>query len=196
MAVITLTTQPVVDPQTFTPTFYLELGNELMRAFDQIATIIPKIVEAESATAKDVRVNLGVPLVFCGTAISAVEQLPVLAAATKLDPVKARNLLQFIEAFLPLSDKMSGLARRLRHALRAAKSQLGTDTLHVYRVAQGVASDQRSPVVEEHVGAMKRDLARKGLSKAEREARKEARFNEEVEKRLAARMKEVKALTA
>ena len=193
MAVITLTTQPVVDPQTFTPTFYLELGKELMAAFDQIATIIPKVVDAESATAKDVRANLGVPLAFCATAVNAVEQLPVLAAAAKLDPVKARNLLQFIEAFLPLSDKMSGIARRLRHALRAAKSQLGTETLHVYRVAQGVASDQRSPLVDEQVGAMKRDLGRKGLSKAERDAKKEAKFNEEVEKRVLARLKEVKA---
>ena len=193
MAVITLTTQPVVDPQTFTPTYYLELGTELMGAFDQIAAIIPKVVEAESATAKDVRVNLGVPLAFCAAAISAVEQLPQLAAAGNLEPEKARNLLQFIEAFTPLSDKMSGLSRRLRHALRAAKSQLGTDSLHVYRVAQSVASDERSPLVKEHVGAMKRDLGRKGLSKAERDAKKEAKFNEEVEKRLVARMKEVKA---
>ena len=193
MAVITLTTQPVPDPQTFTPTYYLELGNELLAAFDQIATIIPKIVEAESATPKEVRANLGVPLAFCATAISAVEQLPVLAAATKLDPVKSRNLLQFIEGFTPLSDKMSGLSRRLRHALRAAKSQLGTETLHTYRVAQGVASDQRSPIVNAHVAAMKRDLGRTGLSKAERDARKEVKFNEEVERRLAARMKEVAA---
>jgi hypothetical protein len=192
MAVITVTTQPPVDPDTPTQTYYQQLVGEFMVAFDQMLVIIPKLEAAAAASAKSVRANLGVPDAFCATAITAVEQLPELAAVKTAHAEQWRNRLQFLEAFRPLDDKVTSFGRLLKHALRAVKSSLATELLQMYRIAQGHASDGRSPAVEAHVAAMKRDLARKSATKAERDARKAQKLAEAVEKAIALRAMEVK----
>jgi hypothetical protein len=201
MAVITVTTEPVIDPQTHTPSFYDQLVGELLPVLDQIMEIIPKLDEAETVSSKNVRSGLFASDAFCADAIDAVEQIPELAAAKKLDPILGRNQLQFLVAFRPLEHKLVSTARRVTHALRAVKSDLGTRSLQIYRIAQELASDRRSPGVSAHLEAMKRDLGRRASTKAAREQRKaekiEAAIQAEVEKRVEAalvlRLKEVKA---
>jgi hypothetical protein len=201
MAVITVTTEPVIDPQTHTPTFYEQLAAELLPVLDRIMVVIPKLDESETATAQSVRTNLFVSDAFCADAIDAVEQLPELAATRKLDPVQGRNHLQFLIAFRPLEHKLIAVTRRVTHGLRAVKSGLGTKALQVYRIGQELASDERSPAIKAHMDAMKRDLGRRGTTKAVRDQRKaekfEAAVQAEVEKRveaaIALRLKEVKA---
>ena len=182
MAVITVTTEPVAEPVVPSVTFYQQHVDALMGAVDKVSDIIPRISEAEAAAANEVRRNLGVPVGSIAAAINAVEQLPQVAAANKLDPARIRLLLQFIEASTPLYDQLSAVSRRLRYALRAAKSEAGTATLHVLRICQSIASDERSPVVEAHMVAIRRDLPRRKTTKAEREARKAQKIREEVEK--------------
>lgn len=201
MAVITITTEPIVDPQTHTPTFYEQLAAELLPVVDRIMEVIPKLDESESETAKSVRANLFVSDAFCADAIDAVEQIPELAAGKKLDPVQGRNHLQFLIAFRPLEHKLKAVTRRVTHGLRAVKSGLSTRSLQVYRIAQGLASDERSPGISAHVETMKRDLGRRAATKAVRDRRKaekfEAAVQAEVEKRvqeaIGLRLKEVKA---
>lgn len=184
LASITVTTEPIIDPQTHTPTFYLQLAAELMAALDTIATIMPKLEEAEAAEAKQARRNLNVSDAFCVSAIVAVEQLPELDAAKRLNVEKSRNRLQFLEAFRPVDDKLDAISRRLKHALRANKSALGTDALLIYRMARAQASDDRSPAISGLVAALKRDLGRKMPTKAEREERKAQRLRTAVEQAL------------
>jgi hypothetical protein len=184
---ITITTQPPVDPQVSTPTYYQQLATEFMAAFEQMSAIIPKLEEAEAANIKMFRANLGVPDAFCNTAINAVEQLPELEAARRLHAEKSRNRLQLLEAFRPLGATAAGFSKRLDRVLMAAKSGLATDSLQIYRIAKSVASDKRSPIVEAHVAAMKRDLARKTLTKAERDERNAAKLKAAVEAELTRR---------
>jgi hypothetical protein len=197
MAVITVTTEPVVDPQTYTPTFYDQLVGELFRVLDRMVEVIPKLDEAESVTAKSARSGLFASDAFCADAIDAVEQIPALAAVNKLDPVQGRNHLQFLVAFRPLEHKLAATARRLTHALRAIKSGLAMKSLQVYRIAQELASDQRSPGVSAHLEAMKRDLGRRVATKAVRDRIRAEKFEAEVAKRVeevvALRLKELKA---
>jgi hypothetical protein len=201
MAVITVTTEPVVDPLTHTPTFYEELARELLPVVDRILAVIPKLDESETVSAKSVRSGLFVSDAFCADAIDAVEQIPELAAAKKLDPVQGRNHMQFLNAFRPLEHKLIAVTGRVTHGLRAVKSGLGMKSLQVYRLLQGLASDGRSPAVSSHVDRMKRELGRRAATKAVRDQRKaekfEAAVQAEVEKRvaevLALRLKEVKA---
>jgi hypothetical protein len=197
MAVITVTTEPVIDPLTPTPTFYEQVVKDLLPVLDQVLSIVPKLDEAETATSKSVRANLFVSDAFCADAIDAVEQTSELAAANRLDPVLGRNQLQFLVAFRPVELKLTALSRRVTHALRATKSDLATRSLQVYRLAQGLASDERSPGIRAHVDAMKRDLGRRAATKAVRDQAKAERFEAEVEKRVQAaveqRLREVKA---
>ena len=173
MATITLTTDPPVDPQTPTPTHYQQLAAEIQAAIDTIATLLPKLEESLTADTRQARRNLNVPDAFCHTAVNAVEQLPEINAAKKLNVDKCRNQLQFIEAFRPVYDKFEAVSRRLRHALWSNKASAATASLQVLRVAKAYASDNRSPAVAAHVAAMQRDLARKTrMTKAELAERK------------------------
>ena len=194
MAVITVTTEPVIVPQTHTPTFYDQVVGDVLPVLDRIMDVIPKVEEAEASTAKEVRSNLFVTEAFCADAINAVEQIPELLATNKLDPDQAHLDLQFLVAVRPLEHKLKAATQRVTHTIRAVKSRLGGRVLTIYRIAKELASDGRSPGIEAHVDAMKRALGRRASTKAARDQRQAERFEAavqaEVEKRLAL-MKEV-----
>lgn len=192
MAAITVTTQPPVDPETSTQTYYQQLVDDFMTVFDQLLAIIPKLEAAEALTAKSVLANLGVKEAFCASAIAAVEQLPEMESVRAAHAERWRNRLQFIEAFRPLGDKVISFEKILRHALRAMKSSLATELLQMYRIIRGHASGGKNPAAQAHVDAMKRDLGRRTSTKAERAARREQRIENEVELRLALRLEELK----
>ena len=196
MSVITINTDPQVDPVTHTPTYYELLATEINAAFDKIATVLPKAEEAQALDAKQIRRNLNVPDAFCVTATAALAELPEVDGPKKFSVDRNRNRLQFLEAFRLVDDKLDRLSALVKRALYAEKSALGADCLQILRVVKAFASDRRSPVAEGHVVAMQRDLRRRLKSKAERDAKREAKFNEEVERRLAARLKEVQARAA
>lgn len=196
MAVITVTTEPVIEPQTHTPSFYDQIVGEVLPVLDRILQVVPKVEESDGITAKEVRSNLFVTDAFCADAIDAVEQTPELAAMNRVDPVQSRKDLQFLLAIRPLEHKLKSVTKRVTHTIRAVKSRLGGNTLTIYRVAQELSVDGRSPGIKAHVEAMKLSLGRRASTKAVRDQRKAERFEAavqaEVAKRLAL-MKEVKA---
>jgi hypothetical protein len=196
MSIITISTEPQVDPRTHTPTHYGLLAAEINAAFDKIAAVLPKAEEAQALDERQVRKNLNVPDAFCVTATAALVELPDVEGARKFSADRNRNRLQFLEAFRLVDDKLDRLSALVKRALYAEKSALGGDCLQILRVVKAFASDGRSPVAARHVAAMQRDLNRRAQSKAERDAKREAKFNEEVERRLAMRLKEVKAQAA
>ena len=188
MPIITVTIQPPVDPEVPTLTYYQQLAAEIMAVFEQLNALIPKIEEFEAVDGKAYRTNLGVPDAFCVTAISAVEQLPELDGAKTFPTEHHRNRLQFVEAFRPVVQKGMATMKRAERALRAAKSLVATDCLKVYRVVKSYASDRKNSLAEAHAAALKHDLNKKSMTKAEREERKTAKLNEEVEQKVAERV--------
>jgi hypothetical protein len=181
--VITVVAEPFVDPETPTLTEYQKVARDLMTALDAFANVIPKLEESEAVDAKQVRRNLNVPDVFCYTAITAAEQLEELDGVQQ-HTGRGRNRLQYLEAFRPLDDKLDVVSRRLKHGLYASKSAVAGDALEIYRVAKAKNKSSRNPALAVHVKAMKRDLAKLSITKAERAARRAARFQEAVEKEL------------
>ena len=172
---ITITIQPPADAPP-TVTHYQQFAAELMTALDQILSITPKLDEAEASGRKVAASRLSAPEEFIATVVAAVEQLPELAAAKKLDPVATRDKLQYIAAVKPVFDKIVTVAKRLNFTLLYLKDSMGGESLQVYRIARQHASDNRSPVMAAHVANMKRALAKKVPTKAEREQRKLARM--------------------
>ena len=185
--VITVTTQPVEDPQVPTPSHYDDVSAQLMAALDAFAGAIPKLEESEIADAKQVRKNLNVPEAFCYTAIAAAEQLPELEVAKRQYAEKNRNRLQYIAAVSPLADKLVTVLRRLTHGLRANKSAVGGDSLEIYRLVRALLKNTRNPAVAAHSDALQRDLAKKSLTKEEREKRKAKKLNDLIEQAIAER---------
>ena len=192
---ITVTTDPPVSPVTPTVTHYQQLAADFINALDQISTIIPQLEAAEIAVAKFTRGQLGIPEKFCATAINAVEQVPELRAFSTLDPTNGHDILQFINAFGAVRDKALKFAGDLKFTFDSRKAGLAAKSLQVYALAKALVRDKRNPKphIEPHVENMKRDLARPVPSKTEIQAKKEAKFNAEVERRVAARLREVKA---
>lgn len=175
MAVINVTTEPAVDSQVPTITHYQQVAAELLKALDQITSIVPQIEEAEAGP-KIVRGHLSVSEAFCVAAVNSLEQLPQVQASKKLDPVAVRNKLQYLEAFRPIADTIGAVAKRVDYTLMFLKSAVVEDALQVYRITKGFAGDKRSPLIQAHAATMKAALNRKGggtkQQRAERKAEK------------------------
>jgi hypothetical protein len=190
--VITITTQPQVDPQTPTLTHYDDLAAEVMGAIETITAVLPKLEEAAAMDAKQVRRLLNIPDAFCGTAIGSVEQASELESSRALFAEKSRNRLQFLVAFRPVDAKVDAFSRLLKHTIRATKTLLADDSLAIYRVARAQAATGRTPALSAFVAAMKRDMNRPGLTKAQREERKAQQIQVLVDKALAGKEQELK----
>ncbi|HJQ37195.1 MAG TPA: hypothetical protein VKB93_08655 [Thermoanaerobaculia bacterium] len=159
---------------TPTITHYQQLADEFMKELDEIAATIPKLEASHVSTANFVRSHLNVSIDFLATAIAAVEQTPALQGVDKLDVLAARDTLQFIEAFRPVLDKVSAFASNLKFTIASRKASLAADALQIYDIAKGVARDPGSAAVASLVANMKRDLGRRGRTKASTAARKAA----------------------
>lgn len=168
-------TMPEVTP-TATPTitFYKQLADEFMRELDEIAPIIPQLEAAHISTVNFVRSHLNVPIKFLATAIAAVEQTPALQAVNKLDVLAGRDTLQFIEAFLPVLDKVSAFTNALKFTIASRKASLAADSLQIYDIAKGLARDPGSAAIASVVANMKRDLGKRGRPKLAAALRKAA----------------------
>jgi tetratricopeptide (TPR) repeat protein len=84
---------------------------------------VPQLEASHISTVNFVRSHLNVSNEFLATAIAAVEQTPALQAVNKLDPVAARDTLQFIDAFRPVLDKVSAFANALKFTIACRVSR-------------------------------------------------------------------------
>ena len=155
-------TVPVPTP---TVTHYQQLADAMMKDLDALGRVLPDLEVSHIATATFVRSHLNVPIPFLATAIYTVEQTPELQLLNKLDPVAARDALQFIEAFRPVLDKATAFQQSLEFTVNSKRSQLTADALQIYAIAKGLARDPSGAVVGLHVLNLKRDLNRKGPKK-------------------------------
>jgi hypothetical protein len=149
-----------------TVTGYQQLADDFMKALDALITGLPPMETSHPSTSPFVRGKLNIPRPFLESTVAAVEQSPELQALNKLDSVKGRETLQFLEAFRTVHDKLTGFSKDLKFTLEARHAALANDALQIYYLAKGVIRDPNSPAVTHHVENMKRDLARKGRKKA------------------------------
>lgn len=162
---------------TITPTLTRaqELAEQFMGELDRIAGIIPKLDVKHRSTANFVRSHQSVPNEFLVSSVAAVEQNAELQALNKLKPDEAREVLQFIEAFRPVVDKLHDFARNLLFTMNSRKAVVASDALHIYSVAKRISVDASNASLAAHVENMKRDLDRPGRPRIPVEVRKAAR---------------------
>jgi hypothetical protein len=157
------TTPPVGSNPTIT--HYQQVAAQFMSALDEISQIIPKLEAIHFATAHLVHSRLNVSNEFLATVTAAVEQVPELQAIQKLDVNAARDTLQFLEAFRPVSDKVDTFAKNLKYTMDSRKADLVTASRLTYAVAKSLARDPNSAVIASLVANMRRDLGRRGRPK-------------------------------
>jgi hypothetical protein len=151
---------------TTTITRYQELAAQFMSGLDALTAATIPGLEMEHATLLDtVRGHQTIPDVFLGSSIAAVEQTPEIQAMNTLDVAAGHDVLQFIEAFRPVLNKVAALGRNIKFTMSSRKAALAADALRVYDLAKSVARDPRKAPVFAHVKIMKRDLNRNGRRK-------------------------------
>jgi len=156
------TPSPPVTAAPVTPalTAYEQLVVNLSNAIDALVAQIPEFQVPHPTTSRFVRTHLNVPLEFIGGAISAVADIPSLAATNTFDVDQAREALQFIGAFQPLYDKITLLSDNLKFTINERKAQVGVKAQMLYGVAKQFARIPENVGVGGHVKLMKAHLAK------------------------------------
>jgi hypothetical protein len=170
-AVATADTSPAPGPQTPTVTFYQKAVEEFDRGFDALIAALPDIgfTASHPATANFVRKHQNVSLAFLASAVATVEQSPSVQGTQAFDPVASRDILQLLEAFTPLAERLTAFRNTLVYTLMAKRAELTVQCLQVYAVSKGLARHvdaSAGPIsLATHVHTMKHNLGRKGARK-------------------------------
>jgi hypothetical protein len=157
--------QPIDVTTTLTTTRYQELAAQFIASLDALTATIPKLELEQPAALSVVRGRLNIPDAFLGSSIATVEQTPEIQPLNTLDVAAGHDVLQFIEAFRPVLDKVAAVGRHIKFTMSSRKSLLAGDALRVYDLAKSVARDPRNAAIAAHVKNMKRDLNRPGRPK-------------------------------
>ena len=171
MSPVILTPPPVpppVDPSsgappTLTVTYYQQLVAHFFSVLDEITAALPRPDSTQQVrTPGFIRTHLNIPLVFLGSSLDAVEQLPELQAVNKVDPLEGRDTLQLIEAFRPLRNRVAAFELYLDNVLDARQVTLAVGALDTYDLVKSLARDKTNAPVAAANATLKRDLGRSG----------------------------------
>jgi len=150
---------------TPTVTHYQQVAAKVNAAIDELLALVPDFVESHPVTGVFVRTHLNLPADFIATVIAAAEANPELQAASGFDVTKARDTVQFGDAFRAMADKFDTAAKNIRFTIDSKRAEVNNEGLRFYEVAKGAARDPRKTAVSAHVGNLKRDLGRTGIGR-------------------------------
>jgi len=108
------------------------------------------------------------PPQFIDLASMATRNNEDLARGGKSGPDQTEDLTSYAEAYGPLADELEAMALFVRHSVRVAKNQAGSNALMTYAMAQRLAKRPETASLAPHVQDMRRALAsprRKAKSK-------------------------------
>lgn len=130
---------------------------------------IPHFVIPESKAApRRLAKAASVPPQFIDLASMATRNNEDLARGGNSGPDETRDLTSYAEAYGPLADELETMALFVRHSVRAAKHQAGSNALLTYAMAKRLAKRPETASLAPHVDDMKRALSvprRKAKSK-------------------------------
>ena len=123
------------------PNFVIPATSTAGRRFASAASVSPDFVEAT---------------------VVAMKNSPALVrGGASADPETVRDLMSYAEAYGPVADEFAAMAKFLRHSVKAAKFEAGSEALTTYAVAQRLAKRTATSDLLPLVAAMQRTLGRK-----------------------------------
>jgi len=114
-------------------------------------------VPASKAEAKRVVSAASVPAEFVELAITALTNSPDLRRQTS-NPNRARDRMDYADAYSPLADELEATAQFLRHSIRVARNEAGSDALATYELAKRLMSRPELGELVAYVADMRRAL--------------------------------------
>jgi len=120
---------------------------------------IPHFVIPESTAARRRLVRAAsVPPEFIDLASMATRNHEDLARGGNSGPGQTEDLTSYAEAYSLLADELEAMALFVRHSVRAAKNQVGSNALLTYSMAQRLAKRPETASLAPHVEDMRRAL--------------------------------------
>jgi hypothetical protein len=121
---------------------------------------IPHFVIPESRAARQrLSKAASVPPEFVDLASMATRNNEDLARGGDSGPDETEDLRSYADAYGPLADELEAMALFVRHSVRAAKNQAGSNALMTYAMAQRLAKRPKTAGLAPHVEDMRRALA-------------------------------------
>ena len=121
---------------------------------------IPHFVIPESRADRQRLVTAAsVPPEFIDLTSMATRNNEDLARGGNSGPDKTEDLRSYAEAYGPLADELEAMALFVRHSVRAAKHQAGSNALMTYAMAKRLAKRPETASLAPHVQDMRRALA-------------------------------------
>lgn len=160
-------TPPDVGAPKLTLTQYQQLADALSADLDAFTAKLPTIDLAPEAIQALLKANRNVPTPAIGSAIAAVAASPALQGTKQLDVDVAREVLQFMEAFLPIETKLQTITNNLRQVMEVKRALVGRGVRKIYKVVKGVSTPADS--LSGHAENLKRDFARKSTPKPKKD---------------------------
>lgn len=160
-------TTPDAGVPKVTLTQYQQWADTLSTDLDMFAVKLPTIDLAPEAIQAVLKANRSVPAPAIGSAIAAVAASPALQGTQQLDVEAARDVLQFIEAMLPIETKLMTIANQLRLVMEFKRATIGGGVRNIYKVVKGV--NTAAGPLSGHAENLKRDFARKRSTKKDQQ---------------------------
>jgi hypothetical protein len=148
------------DAPRLTVTKYQNMADEASRVLDAFVANLPHYQLPDEVAVQAVYGYLSIPDEFLGGAIAAVDQSPALQGIEKLSVSRARDALQFRDAFLPIARKVLKIGNALEFTVDFLLAKQKADALQIYAVAKALARDAKNPAADTHVANMRRYLRR------------------------------------
>ena len=144
------------------------LANEIVADLDAITAKVARFEQATRESEENMRAFVNVPKDFMVSTVALVEQRNDLLALKKLDPVEARETLEYMYAFPMVYDRVNGLARQVKLDLKSRKARLASQCMQIYAIIKSLARDGHDPGLAAYVEILGRNLGPRGRPRKKR----------------------------
>ena len=156
-------------PVTPPPESYLDTAQALIDDIRAIKQRIPNFVVPESSNAgRRLAAAASVPPQFVDLVALAIRNNEELTRGGNSGSARMRDRSSFADAFATVGDEFEAMALFVRHCVRAARNEAGSEALTTYALAQRLAKRPETASLAPHVKDMRIALAsprRKAKSK-------------------------------
>ncbi|HEX3576950.1 MAG TPA: hypothetical protein VHY33_00185 [Thermoanaerobaculia bacterium] len=124
---------------------------------------VPKFVVPESAKSRlQLAAAASVPAQFVDFAALAVRNNEELTRGGNFGLAQIRDRQTYADAYGPVADELEAMALFIRHSVRVAKNEVGSNALTTYALAKRLAKRPETAALAPHVDDMRRALGARG----------------------------------
>ena len=158
---------PVTTPETS----HLGAAEALIDDIRALKQRVPNFVVPESKRARrQIAAAASVPAQFVDLAALAVRNHEELTRGGNFGLAQIRDRMSYADAYGPVADELEAMALFVRHSVRMAQNEAGSNALTTYALAKRLAKRPESAALAPHVEDMRIALGARGKGKSKKPA--------------------------